>query len=152
MGIKIRSEPRLERKQTTRADRPRTTTRNNQRTTTKTTINMKTVAAASAALLSLASLASAQQQQTKPFWLVIKDAGKYNGAALVACHEGAAIEGLCVGDKPGHGTRLSTFQFNTTAGAITSDPTAGETGTLTYALPVNGGVETGMFDGCQLAK
>lgn len=90
---------------------------------------------------------SAQQQvQSKPFYLVLDYAGKYNGSALVACHEGAAIEGLCVGGKPGaDASAASTYQFNTTLGQVGADPNAGETGTLTYALPVNGGDETCMF-------
>lgn len=123
---------------------PKINTQNIQQS--ETAISMKSVAAASAALLSLASISSAQTyQQSKPFYLVVKGCKKFNGAAFVACHEGAAIEGLCVGGKPGDSNGVSTFQHNTTTGAIVAKQTAGEPGVLTFSLPVNGGNETGML-------
>jgi hypothetical protein len=49
----------------------------------------------------LACTALAQYNVTsKPFHLrTLSHDEKYNGTYLYACHEGAAIEGLCIGDK-----------------------------------------------------
>lgn len=55
--------------------------------------------------------------QSAPFYLVLhSDNSTLDGKALFSCHEGAAIEGLCVGTstpKPANNIS-STFQFNYT--------------------------------------
>lgn len=50
-------------------------------------------------LLALTSGATAQYlNQTAPFALVVISSNTtYNGSTLAACHEGAAIESLCIG-------------------------------------------------------
>lgn len=91
---------------------------------------MKTFAIA--ALLSAATGAVAQDaaKQSAPFNLIV-NGGKYKNEKLTACHEGAAIEGLCVG----YGG--SEFRLNTTSG-YTPAPGNSEPGRLVYSLPVNG--------------
>ena len=62
----------------------------------------------------LAFIASAKQSD--PFFLVLhSDDSTLNGKALTACHEGAAIEGLCV-DVPlaKAKAKYDTFTFNYT--------------------------------------
>lgn len=73
---------------------------------------MKLIRSIAAALFFASTLAV----QSDPFYLVLQsDNSKLNGKTLGACHEGAAIEGLCVSSKlakakPGY----QTFQFNYT--------------------------------------
>ena len=90
-------------------------------------------------LLALASTSLAQYtSQSKPFQLVIQsDDGNYDAANLGACHEGAAIEGLCVGGG-------STFYHNTSENALVQNESAGEQGVLTYIL--RGGNFNSEFD------
>ncbi|SMQ55795.1 unnamed protein product [Zymoseptoria tritici ST99CH_3D7] len=84
-----------------------------------------TIAGTAAALLALSSSLAAQTTQSAPFRLAISGSAKaVDGKVLSACHEGAAIEGLCISDPAG-----STFQFNTTTGQ--SEPNVG---TITYKL------------------
>ena len=54
--------------------------------------------------------------QSKPFYLVIvSDDSSLNGHALGACHEGAAIEGLCKASKVANADKsYQTFHFNYT--------------------------------------
>lgn len=88
-----------------------------------------------AGVLALAtSQASAQYlNQSAPFSLVLSsDNATINGSALIACHEGAAIEGLCIGAAVA-GARVSSYTFNFSS-AATPDPTIGVTGLLTYEL------------------
>lgn len=96
---------------------------------------MKSTIISTAAVLSLASSGLAQtSQQSKPFQLIVKSADKsIDGKILEACHEGAAIEGLCTvnAEKP---TAYNTFQFNTTSGQTVSDKNLGPTGLLTFEL------------------
>jgi len=82
-----------------------------------------------AALLSLSSTTAAQfSNQSAPFSLsLLSDDSALNGVTLGACHEGAAIEGLCVG-----GT--SVFHFNTSSALVVPNATAGAQGYLTYEL------------------
>ena len=86
-----------------------------------------------------ASQVSAQNlNQTGPFSLVLtSDDAKINGSSLtlVACHEGAAIEGLCIGGplSGAPSAPASTFNFNYSS-AATVDPTIGVVGLLTYEL------------------
>jgi hypothetical protein len=86
----------------------------------------------------IASTATAQYYNvsSKPFHLVVKSATNktINGRTLYACHEGAAIEGLCLGaDK-----KLSTadvFNFNTSSYSTPTNSSIGDTGILTWLLP-----------------
>ncbi|KAE8443307.1 hypothetical protein EG329_002023 [Mollisiaceae sp. DMI_Dod_QoI] len=70
--------------------------------------------------------------QSAPFYLVLQSQNStYNGSTLSACHEGAAIEGLCLG-----GSLTSTsvqYTFNTSSDA-TPDPVLGPAGSLNYEL------------------
>ena len=75
---------------------------------------------------------------SKPFHLVVKSATNktLDGRTLFACHEGAAIEGLCLGDK-----KLSTadvYNFNTSAYTTPTNSAIGDTGILTWLLPTAG--------------
>lgn len=87
----------------------------------------------------IASLANAQfyNVSSKPFHLVVKSATNktLNGRTLFACHEGAAIEGLCLGDK-----KLSTadvYNFNTSSFSTPTNSAIGDTGILTWLLPTS---------------
>ena len=76
--------------------------------------------------------------QTAPFSLVLtSDNTTINGSSLtlVPCHEGAAIEGLCIGGPLSGAPSVpaSTFTFNFSSEA-TIDPTIGVVGLLTYEL------------------
>lgn len=76
---------------------------------------MKAAATLFAAITALASTAVARQSD--PFYLVaISDNPKVNGTYFDACHEGAAIEGLCVGGKkPTTKPAYDTYRLNNTA-------------------------------------
>lgn len=89
---------------------------------------MKSVAVVSSLLFSGLAVA---QTQSKPFNLVVKSDDKsLDGAALAACHSGAAIESLCIAGDDG-----SEFYFNTTEG--TQAPIEGYVApsSLIYNLP-----------------
>ena len=63
------------------------------------------------------SLVAAQEPYynitSAPFSLILQSKNKtLDGKALYACHEGAAIEGLCIGGKPTRSSKV--FHFNTT--------------------------------------
>ena len=90
----------------------------------------------------IASVANAQDPfynvSSAPFHLVVKSATNktLNGRTLFACHEGAAIEGLCLGDK-----KLSTadvYNFNTSVYNTPTNSAIGDTGILTWLLPTSG--------------
>lgn len=90
----------------------------------------------------IASVVNAQEPyynvSSKPFHLVVKSATNktLNGRTLFACHEGAAIEGLCLGDK-----KLSTadvYNFNTSVYSTPTNSAIGDTGILTWLLPTAG--------------
>jgi hypothetical protein len=91
----------------------------------------------------IASIASAQDEPyynvtSKPFHLVVQSAKNktLNGKTLYACHEGAAIEGLCLSNS----TKLSSadvFNFNTSSYATPTNSTIGDTGILTWLLPTS---------------
>ncbi|KZF26738.1 hypothetical protein L228DRAFT_17820 [Xylona heveae TC161] len=92
-------------------------------------------------LAGLTSSAMAQfTNQSAPFYLVvISQNHTINGSALVACHEGAAIEGLCVGgsiatSSPGGIKGVSQYNFNGSSNPYIQNATLGETGLLTYVL------------------
>jgi len=74
--------------------------------------------------------------QSAPFNLVVLSTNStLNGTALAACHEGAAIEGLCRGGhiSPG-GVGYSEFQFNTSSLSVPFNASLGQPGVLTYLL------------------
>ncbi|KAK5167418.1 uncharacterized protein LTR77_007117 [Saxophila tyrrhenica] len=77
---------------------------------------MKLVLSAAAAVLSLASTASAGAKQSRPFYLVaVSHVNSINNTAFFACHEGAAIEGLCVAKKiPKTKPQAATYRLNNT--------------------------------------
>ena len=69
----------------------------------------------------------AQTVQSKPFALVLQSTtAKYVGLTLEPCHEGAAIEALCVAGPYSKGN-TQAYNFNTTKG----EP---KYGLLTYEL------------------
>jgi hypothetical protein len=79
-----------------------------------------------------ASRAVAQYtNQSALFNLVLSSSNKtLNGALLGACHEGAAIEGLCVNiGSSSAASSYNQYTFNTTSGE-TPDPALGITGLL----------------------
>lgn len=87
----------------------------------------------------IAGMATAQEPyynvSSKPFHLVVQSATNktLNGRTLFACHEGAGIEGLCLGDK-----KLSTadvYNFNTSSYSTPTNSAIGDTGILTWLLP-----------------
>ncbi|KAK3114971.1 hypothetical protein LTR53_006150 [Teratosphaeriaceae sp. CCFEE 6253] len=89
------------------------------------------------ALLALSSIAAAQDvaPPSAPFQLILlaKDCA-YNGSALYACHEGAAIEGLCTGNKSAPADAFNTFGQNYTTSGVDVDPNVGAVGILTWVL------------------
>ncbi|RDW82603.1 hypothetical protein BP6252_03715 [Coleophoma cylindrospora] len=92
-----------------------------------------------ASLLAIATSTALAQytNQTAPFNLVVLSKNEtYNGTTLLACHEGAGIEGLCLTSTlTGTGLTGSTFNFNTsTYGQYNLNPAIGEQGYLTYLL------------------
>lgn len=98
---------------------------------------MKSFTIASVLTLAASSLTAAQNYtQSAPFNLVIISSNStLNGSALVSCHEGAAIEGLCAPTTRGLANAAgSLYQFNTTDNGITPNETIGQTGVLTYEL------------------
>jgi hypothetical protein len=88
-----------------------------------------------AGLLVLAtSQVSAQfTNQSAPFNLVVTSSNTtINGSWLIACHEGAAEEGLCVGAAVA-GDTPSVYNFNYSSSEYV-DPAIGTVGILTYLL------------------
>jgi len=76
--------------------------------------------------------------ESAPFSLQVisYDNATLNGSSLYACHEGAAIEGVCeAGKMTMVPTSASTFNFNTSNDQTTpQDPSIGVSGILTYLL------------------
>ncbi|GIZ37763.1 hypothetical protein CKM354_000119900 [Cercospora kikuchii] len=98
---------------------------------------MKSTIANAAALLSLTTTIAAQTTQSKPFTLSLQSTNAtLNGKTLTSCHEGAAIEGLCIGPYA-----ASQYQWNTTDGQVVSDKNLGKSGVLTWEL-VGGNFKT----------
>lgn len=82
---------------------------------------MKFTAALTTAVL--AGCATAQEIQSKPFHLVVQSSDKkLNGQTFQSCHEGAAIESLCLG----YGA--AEYHLNTTQAGD-------DNGILTYSVP-----------------
>ncbi|OCL02003.1 hypothetical protein AOQ84DRAFT_197696 [Glonium stellatum] len=71
--------------------------------------------------------------QSAPFYLIVlSQNATLNGTALDACHEGAAIEGLCRGGSIAPSTASTTlFQFNTSS---SSNTTVDQAGYLSWEL------------------
>lgn len=88
-----------------------------------------------AAIGPLATTATAQfyNVSSKPFNLVLKsDNQTLDDAALYACHEGAAIEGLCLGSK--NLTDASVFTFNTSSFSEPTNSSIGDPGIISWNL------------------
>ncbi|KAI0998555.1 hypothetical protein K3495_g9641 [Podosphaera aphanis] len=81
--------------------------------------------------------------QTPPFNLVISSTNKtINGSILYSCHEGAAIQALCLTSSPSD--QSSVYRLNYTAQRFV-DPVLGNTGVLTWTLEgVNFNASTSM--------
>ncbi|KAI9730319.1 MAG: hypothetical protein M1818_008222 [Claussenomyces sp. TS43310] len=87
-------------------------------------------------LVALASTAFASQytNQSDPFYLTVKSRNAtLNGSTLEACHEGAALEGLCLGASRTT-SRIFTYNFNTSDNALPANASLGVQGILTYVL------------------
>lgn len=70
--------------------------------------------------------------QSAPFHLVLKSENKtLNGKSLDACHEGAAVEGLCLGSKVSSASPVYTFN---TSATDTPYKNLGKRGTLNFEL------------------
>lgn len=74
--------------------------------------------------------------QSDPFSLVLLSSnGTLNGTTLSPCHEGAAIEGLCLGPSITDTTTTPiTYNFNTSSFNTGANTTIGQTGILTWLL------------------
>jgi hypothetical protein len=97
------------------------------------------LASATLTLSALTTFTSAQTfpNQTAPFQLKIisADNSTLNGSPLFACHEGAAIEGICnQGQMTTIPTSASTFTFNYSDATQQGDASIGTPGYLTYLL------------------
>lgn len=101
---------------------------------------MKQTISAIASLLALSTSALAQYtNQSSPFYLVISsEDSKYNGTALEECHEGAAIEGLCIGVPVAQinasTAGYSTYTFNTSSDEVVATSSLGTPGYLVSEL------------------
>lgn len=88
------------------------------------------------------ALAAAQEPyynvSSAPFHLVVESATNdtLNSSTLFACHEGAAIEGLCLGNK--NLTGADVFNFNTSSFQEPTNSSIGDTGILSWNLPTTG--------------
>lgn len=89
-------------------------------------------------LLLLAAMTVTAQflNQSSLFSLVLfSDNCTSNSSVIVPCHEGAAIEGLCVANDVPATPSTAYFQFNTTDDDVNTDPSSSDTsGILTYLL------------------
>lgn len=91
-----------------------------------------------ASLLAVATTQVTAQytNQSDPFTLVLLSSNDtLNGTTLAPCHEGAAIEGLCLGSSITEPeTDFSTYNFNTSSFDTGFNTTIGQTGILTWLL------------------
>ena len=95
-----------------------------------------TIGSLAAVLAIIASTSAQNYDQSKPFFLVVQSHdSKFNGTALEAGHEGAAIEGLCPGAPPNATVNYNTFQLNNTDDEFLVDSSLGTPGVLTWNLP-----------------
>jgi len=73
--------------------------------------------------------------QSAPFALVLLSSNDtLNGTTLSPCHEGAAIEGLCLGPSITDTSTTSSYNFNTSSFDTGFNTTIGQTGVLTWLL------------------
>jgi hypothetical protein len=89
------------------------------------------------ALAFAASSVNAQYyaNQSAPFYLVLSSQNEtLNGSTLAACHEGAAIEGLCISGPLTSTSQAYTFNFSDTSGQTPAPTGVNLTGLLTYEL------------------
>jgi len=68
--------------------------------------------------------------------IVLSDNSTINGSALTACHEGAAIEGLCLGGILSEPTDVEyeTYTFNISSYPVDVEPSIGFPGYLVWEL------------------
>ena len=94
-------------------------------------VNMKfSSAAVLSSLAFLSDFALAQTVQSKPFHLtIVSDNKTYNGMGLSTCHEGAAIESLCVAKTS------AVYHLNTTKSQTAPIKGDSVSGVLTWVLP-----------------
>ncbi|QPG96437.1 hypothetical protein C2857_004194 [Epichloe festucae Fl1] len=89
--------------------------------------------------LSMGGLAAAQQVQSKPFKLIVQSEDKeLNGRAFNLCHEGAAIESVCL-----YKDSSAIFHLNTTQGAQPGP--GGLAGYLTSDVPAKPPIPSSMI-------
>ena len=96
-------------------------------------------------LLTLAASTFADYtNQSAPFALVLRAKNSsLDGATLIPCHEGAAIEGLCVSTR--NLSNAVQFNFNTSSqGGGQFDSEIGELGILTWFLRGGANVSSGL--------
>ncbi|RFU34564.1 hypothetical protein B7463_g1760, partial [Scytalidium lignicola] len=105
-------------------------------------------AATTTSLLALSATALAQYNNaSSPFALVLSSSNSaYDGHSLAPCHEGAAIEALCVGGVYAQAS-AQTYTFNSTTSLLANPPTngGGADGILIFSLPVQGVSEPEAF-------
>ena len=95
-----------------------------------------------AAITASVTLVTAQEPYynvtSAPFHLVVESATNetLNCSTLFACHEGAAIEGLCLGNK--NLTGADVFHFNTSSFQEPTNSSIGDTGILSWDLETTG--------------
>lgn len=95
-----------------------------------------------AAIAASVTLATAQEPYynvtSAPFHLVVESAtnSSINCSTLFACHEGAGIEGLCLGNK--NLTGADVFHFNTSSFQEPTNSSLGDTGILSWDLETTG--------------
>jgi hypothetical protein len=84
-----------------------------------------------------AQLNSKYNTESAPFNLILISKDEtINGTLLTACHEGAAVKGLCLGPKASDlvpTVTYSTYNFNY-PGTSKVDPKIGQVGLLTYVI------------------
>jgi hypothetical protein len=97
---------------------------------------MKSSILASSIAIAACGVVAQYTNQSAPFNLIVLSTNHtINGSSLGACHEGAAIEGLCLGPPPSpSGVTYEQFQFNTSATPYDVNETIGAPGYLTYEL------------------
>lgn len=97
---------------------------------------MRSTMIASLFALAVARVSAQYNDQSAPFYLVLKSHNAtLNGSTLFSCHEGAAIEGLCLGGKLNDGSTLDSYTYNFNYSSNTQpDPVIGIQGYLTWEL------------------
>ncbi|ESZ90221.1 hypothetical protein SBOR_9391 [Sclerotinia borealis F-4128] len=98
---------------------------------------MRTSFVTASLLVAAATQVMAQYtNQSAPFVLVLESHDyALDGLTLSPCHEGAAIEGLCLGPSiESKNTTFSTYNFNTSSFDTGFNTTIGQTGILTWLL------------------